>query len=367
MGLGSVKTFSLAEARELARDCRKLAKAGIDPIEERKEGRVLAALEAANAMTFREAAEKYIDIQKLGWRNEKHAKQCSSTLAAYAYPIIGSVPVQLIDVAMVMRIVEPIWASKTETASRVRGRIESILDWATAHGYRTGENPARWRGHMAKMLPERSKVQSVEHYPALPYTDIGEFVVSLRAQNGSAARALEFLILTVSRTNEVLQAVPGEFDMEDGLWVIPGDRMKSGREHRVPLTERTLEILTEFMGVDKFVFMGGKRGKPLSNAALMALLKRMDYLDITVHGFRSTFRDWAAEQTNYSREVVEMALAHSILDKTEAAYRRGDLLEKRKRLLADWEQYCLRPPQTGNVIQLAKLYLSNLHAPILKR
>ncbi len=354
MGLGSVKTFSLAEARELARDCRKLTKTGIDPIEERKDGRALAALESANAMTFREAAEKYIDIQKLGWRNEKHTKQWSATLATYAYPIIGSIPVQLIDVAMVMRIVEPIWASKTETASRVRGRIESILDWATAHGYRTGENPARWRGHMAKMLPERSKVQSVEHYPALPYKDIGEFMVSLRAQNGSAARALEFLILTVSRTNEVLKAVPGEFDMEDGLWVIPGDRMKSGREHRVPLTERALEILTEFIGVESFVFMGGKRGKSLSNNALMALLKRMDYHDITVHGFRSTFRDWAAEQTNYSREVVEMALAHSILDKTEAAYRRGDLLEKRKRLLADWEQYCLRPTQAGNVFQLAK-------------
>jgi integrase len=354
MGLGSANTYSLSEAREMASECRKLTSAGIDPIEERGKGRALAALEAAKAITFQDAAEKYLEIHKIGWRSPKHAEQWSATLKTYAYPLIGFVSVQTIDVALVMRIIEPIWATKTETASRVRGRIENVLDWATAHGYRTGDNPARWRGHMDKMLPERTKVRKVQHYPALPYTEIGEFMAELKKQGGTASKALEFLILTVCRTNEAVKSVPGEFNLEDNVWTIPGDRMKAGRDHRIPLSAPAKAIVEEFETADTYIFPGRKRGKPLSNNALLALLKRMGRSDITVHGFRSTFRDWAAEQTNYAREVAEMALAHAIEDKTEAAYRRGDLFEKRQRLMDDWAKYCAKPKVSGKVVPIRK-------------
>lgn len=354
MGLGSANTYSLSEAREMAIECRKLSRAGIDPIEDKGKGRALAALEAAKAITFQHAAEKYIETHKIGWRSPKHAEQWSATLNTYAYPIIGSVSVQTIDVALVMRIIEPIWATKTETASRVRGRIENVLDWATAHGYRAGDNPARWRGHMDKMLPERAKVRKVQHYPALPYTDIGEFMSELKKHDGTASKALEFLILTVCRTNEVLKSVPHEFNLEDNLWTIPGERMKASRNHRIPLSAPAKAIVEEFKTAETYIFPGGKSGKPLSNNALLALLKRMGRSDITVHGFRSTFRDWAAEQTNYAREVAEMALAHAIEDKTEAAYRRGDLFEKRQRLMDDWAKYCAKPKASGKVVPIRK-------------
>ena len=342
MGLGPVHTVTLAEAREKARDARKLILDGVDPVEAKRARKQAQALEAASAMVFKDCAEKYIAAHRAGWSNAKHANQWTSTLETYAYPVFGSLPVASIDTALMMKVLEPIWTTKTETASRVRGRIEAILDWATARGFRVGENPARWRGHLDKLLPARSKVQKVKHHKALPYTEIGAFMEKLRDQDGFAARALEWLILTASRTSETIGATWEEIVFEAKVWTVPADRIKGGKEHRVPLSPSALKIAKEMQKVKDgdYVFQGGKPGKPLSNNALLELLKRMDRRDLTAHGFRSTFRDWAAEQTNYPREVAEMALAHTIEDKVEAAYRRGDLFDKRKRLMDDWAKYC---------------------------
>jgi integrase len=342
MGLGPVTTISLAEARKRAGECRKLRLDGIDPIEARREQRSQRRLEAARAMTFDKCAAAYIDAHKAGWRNPKHARQWPSTLEAYASPVFGLLPVQAIDVGLVMKALEPVWQSKPETASRLRGRIEAVLDWATVRGYRKGENPARWRGHLDKLLPARNKIRKVEHHPALPYGEIAEFIAALRRQEGIAARALEFLILTAARTGEVIGAQWDEVDLQDKVWVIPGTRMKAGREHRVPLSAAALGILARLREVREsdFVFPGGKKGKPLSDMAMLKLLKRMRRDDLTAHGFRSTFRDWAAESTNFPREVVEMALAHTIESKVEAAYRRGDLFRKRGQLMEAWAGFC---------------------------
>ena len=342
MGLGPLHAITLAEARDAATECRRLRFQGIDPIEARKAERQQARLEAAKGMTFRACAERYIDAHKAGWRNPKHALQWASTLATYAYPVFGDLPVKAIDVSLVMKAIEPIWATKTETASRLRGRIESVLDWATARGYRQGENPARWRGHLDNLLPKRAKVQRVQHHPALPYSEITAFMQALRSQQGMAALALEFLILTATRTSETINARWDEIDLAAKLWIIPAGRIKAGKEHRVPLSAPALALLGRLAEArtGEFVFPGGKAGKPLSTAAMTALLKRMGRGDITTHGFRSCFRDWAAEQTNHPREVAEMALAHTIGDKVEAAYRRGDLFEKRSLLMADWARFC---------------------------
>ena len=263
-------------------------------------------------------------------------------MATYAAPVFGSVPVQAIDVALVMKVLEPIWHSKPETASRLRGRIEAVLDWAKVREYRNGENPARWRGHLDKLLPARSKIQKVEHDPALPYDEIAEFIDVPRCQEGIAARALEFLILTTARTGEVIGARWDEIDLNDKLWVVSEERMKAGREHRVPLSAAALGLLEKMREAREgdFVFPGAKRGKPLSNMAMLKLLERMGRDDLTTHGFRSTFRDWAAERTNFPRDVVEMALAHSIENKVEAAYRRGDLFQKRRQLMEAWSRFC---------------------------
>lgn len=345
MGLGPVHTVTLAMAREKATEARRRLLDGIDPIEARKETRQAARLDAAKALTFRECAEKYIAAHSTGWKNAKHAGQWASTLETYAYPHFGNLPVASIDVGLVLKALEPIWNIKTETASRVRGRIESVLDWATARKYRTGENPARWRGHLDHLLPARRDVAKVKHHAALPYADVGIFVATIREMEGVTARALEFAILTAARTNEVVKARWQEVDIETRMWVIPAERMKAGREHRVPLSDRAIEILASLprdKGSD-FVFIGDKLGKPLSNMAMLMMLRRMKRDDLTVHGFRSTFRDWAAEQTMYPNEMVEMALAHAVSDKTEAAYRRGDMLEKRRRLMQDWSVFCGLP------------------------
>jgi len=255
--------------------------------------------------------------------------------------VFGSSPVQAIDLALVMKALEPIWTTKSETASRLRGRIEAVLDWATVSGYRKGENPARWRGHLGKLLPARAKIQKVEHHPALSYSEIGGFMEKLRTQEGIAARALEVLILTATRTGEVIGAEWDEINLSERVWVIPEARMKAGREHRIPLSGRALATLEQMNGIREsdFVFPGGKKGKPLSNMAMLAVLKRMKRDDLTAHGFRSTFRDWAAERTNFPREVVEMALAHTIENKVEAAYRRGDLFQKRTQLMEAWARF----------------------------
>jgi integrase len=306
-------------------------------------------------MTFREGAETYIAAHKAGWKNPKHAAQWPATLATYVYPVFGDLPVQAIDTGLVMKALEPIWTAKPETATRVRGRIESVIDWATARGYRQGENPARWRGHLENLFPKKSKVRRVEHHPALPYDEIGAFTASLRGQGGIGARALEFLILTAARTGEVIGARWDEFDLAQKVWTVPAERMKAGKEHRVPLSAPALAIVEAMRETreSEFVFPGGKRGKPLSNMAMLKLLKRMGRDDLTAHGFRSSFRDWAAESTGFPSEVVEMALAHMVGDKVEAAYRRGDLFAKRRQLMEAWARYCEARRVSGDVVNLS--------------
>lgn len=353
MGLGPLHTIGLAEARTRALDCRRLLLDGVDPIDSRDAERAAQRVAQANAVTFQHCAEKYIEAHRAGWKNAKHADQWTNTLTTYAYPVFDSLPVSAIDTALVMRVLEPIWSTKTETASRIRGRIESVLHWATVRGYRTGENPARLKGHLDTLLPKRSRVQKVEHHPALAYVDLPEFMQTLRPEAGSAARALELLILTATRTNEVIGATWQEFDLDVGIWTLPAERMKMRKEHRVPLSARAIALVKAQQEVKQndYVFPGARKGKPLSNMAMLQLLERMKRDDITVHGFRSTFRDWAGETTHYPREVCEAALAHGIKDKAEAAYARGDLFAKRAALMQDWDKYCngtLAPTEDNN-------------------
>ncbi|WP_229285499.1 tyrosine-type recombinase/integrase [Burkholderia pseudomallei] len=359
MGLGPVHTIGLADARVSALDCRRLLLDGIDPIDSRNAERAAQGIAQGNAVTFQYCAEKYIEAHRTGWKSAKHADQWTNTLATYAYPTFDSLAVSAIDTALVMKVLEPIWTTKTETASRVRGRIESVLDWATVHGYRVGENPARLKGHLDKLLPKRSRVQNVEHHPALPYADLPNFMNELRAAEGTAARALEFLILTATRTNETIGATWQEFDLDEGVWIVPAGRMKMRKEHRVPLSARAIALVKAQQKLKRgdYVFPGARDKKPLSNMAMLQLLERMKYDDITVHGFRSTFRDWAGETTHYPREVCEAALAHGIKDKAEAAYARGDLFAKRAALMQDWDKYCASkqaattstPPESDHV------------------
>lgn len=341
MGLGPVHTISLAQAREKALLCRQLVLDGRDPIEERNAQRLKVAQEAAQVKTFAECAQAYIEAHRSGWKNVKHAKQWSSTLSTYADPVIGSLPVDLIDTPLILKILEPIWYEKTETASRVRNRIELILDWAAAREYRTGENPARWKGHMDKLLPARSKIQRATHFNALPYQDAPEFMKLLKQREGISARAVEFTILTVARSGEVRGALWSEINFEEKLWIIPKERMKAAKEHRIPLCEQVITLLSNLPRIKDhdLIFPGVHSQKPLSDMSLTAVLKRMNYQDFTMHGFRSTFRDWAGETTNFPREVIEHALAHQLKDKAEAAYQRGDLLLKRKDLMGAWGEF----------------------------
>ncbi|MDP1682201.1 MAG: integrase arm-type DNA-binding domain-containing protein [Burkholderiales bacterium] len=341
LGLGACHTITLMEARKRARKAREMLLDGIDPIDSKHEMRQTAMAEQARVMTFDQCATAYIDAKKPGWKNAKHAEQWTNTISTYASPTIGKLPVADVDTALVMRILQPIWATKTETATRLRSRIESILGWATVSGYRAGENPARWRDHLDNLLAKRSKVKKVEHHPALPYAEMGAFMDNLRKQGGMGAMALEFTIQTAARTGEVIGARWDEIDLPSKTWAVPAERMKAEKEHLVPLCERAIEILKELQPLGgEFVFPGLKPGKPLSNMAMLSLLKRMGRGDLTVHGFRSTFRDWAAEQTAYPHEMAEMALAHSVGNKTEAAYRRGNLFEKRIRMMQDWQRHC---------------------------
>ena len=355
MGLGPTSLISLGEARTRAIEARKLRLDGVDPIEARKVKRDAVRLEAARSVTFDACAAAYIDAHKTAWHNAKHQDQWRNTLWTYASPVFGDLPVQAVDVGLVMKVLEPIWHDKAETASRLRGRVEAVLDWATVRGYRTGENPARWRGHLDKLLPARGKVRKVEHHAALPYRDVPAFITGLRGQEGIAARALEFLILTAARTGEVIGARWDEFDLDDRLWTIPATRMKAGKEHRVPVSASAATIIGKLkkLRIGEFVFPGQKLRQPLSNMAMLKVLERMGRGDLTAHGFRSTFRDWAAEQTNVAHEVAEMALAHTVSDKVEAAYRRGDLFEKRRELMEDWARYCCKEASARKAMALA--------------
>lgn len=334
--------ISLADARDTATALRLKVKAGIDPLEERQradaEAKAKEQAEKVAAITFKTMAETHIAANKDSWRNPKHRQQWENTLKSYAYPVIGDLPVAEVDTPHVLQILEPIWREKTETASRLRGRIETVLDSAKARGYRQGENPARWRGHLAQILPARTKL-SRGHHKAMPYDAIPAFVKQLQAREAVAALALEFVILTAARTGEVIAADWSEVDLAKAVWTVPAERMKAGKEHRVPLSARAVEILEETKQLSgKYLFPGVKRDM-LSSMAMAMLLRRMKQ-DVTVHGFRSAFRDWAAECTGYSHEVAEMALAHTIGSAVERAYRRGDLFDKRQRLMADWAVYC---------------------------
>lgn len=353
LGLGPAHTISLMEARKRARKARQQLLDGIDPIAAKREAAAAAKLERARMMTFRDCAEAYIKAHRAGWKNEKHADQWAATLETYAYPIVGKLDVASIDTALVMKVLEPIWTEKNETASRVRGRIESVLDWATARKYRQGENPARWRGHLDKLLPKPTKVQKVEHHAALPYREIGAFMADLRQRQGMSVLALEFSILTCARTSETIGATWAEIDLANRVWIVPATRMKAEKEHRVPLVDRAIEILQELQPLGgTYVFPGPKPEKPLSNMGMLQLLKRMERPDLTVHGFRSTFRDWAAEQTNFPSELAEMALAHTVSNRVEAAYRRGDMFEKRRKLAEAWAKYCATLPAQGEVVPI---------------
>ena len=353
MGLGPLHTVTLAEAREAAAACRKLLLKGIDPIEARRTDRQAARLDSARMMTFTQCAQLHIKAHAPGWRNAKHADQWEATLAAYAYPVFGELAVSAVDTGLVLKALQPIWTSKTETAARLRGRIERILDWAAARGYRAGDNPARWRGHLDKLLPAKTKVSKDKHFAALPYGEVGGFMEALRLQPGTGARALEFAILTGSRTGEVIRAKWSEIDRGESLWIIPAERMKAGREHRVPLSRQAIAILERLPVEGDYVFPGGRAQAPLSQMALLAVLRRMNRRDLTVHGFRSSFRDWAAETTAFPNEVVELALAHTVADKVEAAYRRGDLFAKRRRLMDAWAKFCAKlPAAAGQVVPL---------------
>ena len=349
MGLGPTHTVDLKQARAKAREARLLLLEGVDPLDRRRGERVKLKTAKARQLTFAEAAQKYFDQHEGKWRNAKHRQQFMATLKTYVLPVLGDMPVGEIDTPAVLRAIEPRWHDRTETMSRVRGRIESVLDWCTVRGYRGGDNTARWKGHLAEVLPGRSQVAKVEHHPAMSYRELPAFMAALSQREGVSARALEFLILTSARTGEVLGAHHDEFDLVGRMWVVPAARMKAGEEHRVALSQHAVDLLRALPPEDgnPYVFIGPRPGSGLSSQILTQTLRRLGRTDVSVHGFRSTFRDWAAERTNFPREVCELALAHNVGDKVERAYLRADMLKKRHALAEAWAKYCSSPPAAG--------------------
>lgn len=358
MGLGSLRDVSLAQARAAASRARANLQDGVSPLDEKR--RSQAEAEPAKVITFGDVADELLDTMAPSWKNAKHKAQWEVSLGrvaatrgagSFATPL-RSKPVEAISTEDVLGVLKPIWQTKPETASRLRGRIEAVLDAARAAGHRTSENPARWRGHLDKLLP-RPKKLTRGHHAAMPFDDVPAFVAKLRGLHSSSARALEFLILTAGRSGEVLGARWSEVDEATATWTIPGARMKGGREHRVPLTARGLEILAEMKAIRSgdYVFPGAKSGAPLSGMALEMTMRRHDVGHLTPHGFRSAFRDWAGERTTFPREVAEAALAHLVGDETERAYRRGDALLKRRKLMEAWTGFIAKPP-AGNVVSL---------------
>jgi integrase len=341
MGLGSLRKVGLADARKKAADCHRVLDEHVDPIEHRAKTRASAALANTRTITFKEAAKTYIAMRSKGLKNSKHAAQWGTTITTYAEPILGKLEVRDVDVGLVHQVLEPIWSKKPETAGRVRGRIEKILGWAKVNNYREGENPARWRDNLDQLLPKLSEVRKVRHHPALPYSELPAFMEKLRQEDGTAARALEFTILTAARTEEVLLARPSEINKRQSLWTAPAMHMKLKREHLVPLSDRAMQLLDD--ASDSYVFPSSAHpDKHLSNMAMLMVLDRMGYGHVTVHGFRSTFKDWTRDQTRFENYVSEAALAHASGDKIEAAYARSDVLEKRRKLMNAWAVYCSR-------------------------
>ncbi len=345
LGLGAYPDVTLAMARERATEARRLIAEGEDPIAKKRQ---------AKPKTFREAALELIESKRPGWKNAKHAAQWTSTLEAYVFPKIGQVQVAKVETADVIGALTPIWSEKPETANRVRQRMEAVLDYASALGIRTGDNPARWRGHLDHLLPKPKKVRAVKHHPALPHAEIADFMEQLSTREGVAARALAFTILTAARSGETRGATWAEIDLEGKLWAVPANRMKAGKEHRIPLSEATLALIGERRADDQFIFESeAKPGKPISDMSMTAVLRRMNREDITVHGFRSTFRDWAGETTSFPREVIEAALAHGIKDKAEAAYARSDLFEKRRKLMEAWATVASKTPFDEKIVAIS--------------
>jgi integrase len=342
LGLGSATAIPLKRARELATEARQLRAEGIDPVDKRRSDRIAKRVESAKGITFDRCASAYIAAHEAGWRNAKHRYQWRATLKDYASPVFGHLPVQDIDTGLVMQVIEPLWRTKTETASRTRQRIEAVLDWATVREYRQGANPARWRGHLQKLLPAKAKVRALEHLAAMPYADVPAFMADLRKRESVSARCLEITILTAARTGEAINARWSEFDLDNRLWVIPGSRMKMRAEHRVPLAPRAVDILREIYSrrAGEYVFANVATGRPISDMTMRKVLALMGHGHVTTHGFRSAFTDWAHEWTEFPDIAIDMALAHKVSDKVQAAYRRGDLFEKRRKLMDAWATYC---------------------------
>jgi integrase len=351
MGLGPFPGVTLAQAREKARGAREQIEQGTDPILRREQAQSLLRAQQAAAITFEQAARAYIDSKSAEWKNVKHAAQWGATLETYAFPVIGKMHVSDIQQAHVLTVLEPIWSTKTETATRVRGRVELVLDWAKVRGYRSGENPARWRGHLDKLLPAPKKITKVEHHPAVPVKQVAQFYADLGERAGTAARALEFALLTAARSGEVRGASWSEIDLDAKLWTVPGERMKAGKLHRVPLSPVALKLLRSLPRVEgSDLLFPATRGGQLSDMSLTAVMRRMG-LEYVPHGLRSTFRDWVAECTNHPRELAERALAHTLTNDVEAAYQRSDVLEKRRSLMQDWAKFLATPHAvTGTVI-----------------
>ena len=354
-GLGSIADVTLAQARERAAAARALLADGKDPIDVKQGRRAAVALSAARTMSFSEAAAAYIDAHKASWRTTKTADSTAAAITTYANPIIGSLAVGEVDTGMVVKILEPIWYTKSETASRLRSTIENTLDWAAARGYRAGENSARWRGHLESLLPKKAKVAPIQHLPALDYHEVGAFMARLRELPSIDARALEFCILTAARSGEALDAQWGELDLTAKVWTVPAERTKARREHRVPLSDAVMALLMELPTPHTGpLFPGRKAGAAINRTRLLGVLRQLNP-DVTVHGFRSAFRDWAGDSTSAQRETIEAALAHVVGDRTEAAYRRSDALEKRRKLMEMWATYCSAPARSdAEVVELRR-------------
>lgn len=357
-GLGSYPTISLLDARENAGECRKLRIKGIDPIDKKRQIEREKQLDEAKKFTFKECATAYIDSHKAGWKSEKHCSQWTNTLTTYAYPIIGDLPVQEVDTALVMNILEPIWYTKTETATRVRSRIENVLSWAKVRQYRSGENPALWRGHLDNLLPQRNKVQKVQNFAAMPYDEIPHYFHSLRQKKTIAYKALTFIILTASRSSEAREATWDEFHFDKKTWVIPPERMKGDREHKVPLSAATLILLEEIKELrvndnDNRVFPSLCNNGFITSETVLNQIKH-SHKSLTVHGFRSAFCDWCAEETNFPEKIAEAALAHKIKNATQAAYERGDKFKKRSKLMDAWASYCISERKILSVTPIRK-------------
>jgi integrase len=354
MGIGPVHVLTLAEARERAREASKLRLDGIDPIAAKHAQRAAAVVAAASAMTFRQCAEGFIRDNETSWSNAKHRLEWERSLAKYAFPVLGNLPVAAIDTPLVLKVIKPLWQRVPETASRVRGRIENILGWATVHHYRSGDNPARWQGHLEHALPT---VVKGDHHAAMPYAEVPAFLAKLRQDTSVPAKCLEFVILTAARLGEALGATWDEIDLDNRAWTVPASRMKAGEEHKVPLSAAAIAVLQELLAIRQsdYVFPGAHPGKAIGKNMPLRLLNQITGTVATVHGFRSSFRDWAAERTAFAREVAEMALAHAIPDAVEAAYRRGDLFDKRRKLMDAWAAYCAKvETDAGKVVALPR-------------